>query len=245
MNIENLMGQSEGTQIRDAFHAAGIDLPEFPAPGYEPPGVYAGQQVVDAFKAYDKAHPGCVDMKVITNNMSGTQIRDAFKCILKAGSTGGGTVPGVAAITPGGVVTFPPLSVGNGVTAGIPGSFTGTTPADMQALTELPSVRGVTPWAPGEYVLLGDGSKAYYDAEYYWSRGVAPPTYHYITGLVKNEDWEYVPEGGVIPATLAELRALGNLGQTTTWGNDGEIYFGPDSSAYWDGSQWQEVIDSE
>lgn len=85
MNVENLMGQSEGTQIRDMFKNIGIELGEFPAPGYEPPGVYRGQQVVDAFRAYDAKHPGCVDMSIITSHMTGTQIRDAFRCILKKG----------------------------------------------------------------------------------------------------------------------------------------------------------------
>lgn len=93
INIDMLVNDSTGTQIKDAFKAAGTELDEFPPPGASNPGVYNGVQIVDAFKAWNKANPGKIDMNLVSTCMKGSQLRDLFKIML-------GGVPAPAAIIP-------------------------------------------------------------------------------------------------------------------------------------------------
>ena len=62
-----------------------------------------------------------------------------------------------------------------GATAGTPGSFTpdgSAIPADLTALQSLGSLGQTTAWTTGEYVNLGDGSKAYWNGTA-WASGTA------------------------------------------------------------------------
>lgn len=82
LDRDTLVNAGTGTQMRDAFHLAGIDLDSFCPPGASNPGVYNGVQLVDAFKAWDKLNPGKIDMSTISTNMTGTQVVDAFKIMI-------------------------------------------------------------------------------------------------------------------------------------------------------------------
>lgn len=82
IDLDQLVNEATGTQLKEAFHAVGIDLDSFCPPGASNPGVYNGVQLVDAFKAYNKANPGKIDMNTISVGMHGTQIVDAFKIML-------------------------------------------------------------------------------------------------------------------------------------------------------------------
>lgn len=102
IDLDLLVNDSTGTQIKDAFKAVGIELPNLPGPGVSTPGVYNGVQIVDAFIAYNKAHPGVIDMSTILVGMCGTQVVDAFKLmiaavkpavVIPAAGTGTGTTP--------------------------------------------------------------------------------------------------------------------------------------------------------
>ena len=79
INYKTLVNGSCGTQMKEAFHIAGIDLNAFCPPGASNSGVYNGVHVVDAFKAWDKANPGKINMNTISVGMRGTQVVDAFK----------------------------------------------------------------------------------------------------------------------------------------------------------------------
>lgn len=239
MNIENLLGQAEGTQIRDAFKEIGIDFPEVLSPGYEVPGVYNGQQVVDAFKAYDKIHPGCVDMAVISSNMTGSQIRDAFRCILKRA-----VAP--APVIPAPVIPAPIIPTGPHIT----GSYASALPRhDWMPFGKFPADKSAAPdmspdpaWRAGEFAELAraGGPKIHWDGTT-WRDGVAPiPT---SSDLIHNPhdsaDWQWMPLGTVPPpySPTAPTPTPAVRDVTRTAG------FSPGSTGYligwWDGTRWQ------
>jgi hypothetical protein len=49
----------------------------------------------------------------------------------------------------------------------------------------------------------------------------------------------FTPAGCEIPDNLAQLRALGPLGQTVAWTTAQYVNLDPVGSAYWDGTAWQ------
>jgi hypothetical protein len=63
--------------------------------------------------------------------------------------------------------------VATGVTAGAPGSFTGGTPTDLADLQSQGSLGESTAWDTDDYVVLQDGSNAYWDGDS-WEAGIAP-----------------------------------------------------------------------
>lgn len=77
-------------------------------------------------------------------------------------------------IGPNCVVVPPDAIVSTTATAGTPGFFNGTPPADQAAL-ELASIAAIpnTPWTTGQWVNLGDGADAYWDGTA-WEVGMAP-----------------------------------------------------------------------
>lgn len=91
LDVDALVNNATGTQLKEAFHSVGIDLDSFCPPGACNPGVYNGVQLVDAFKAYDKKTPGKIDMNLVSTDMRGSQIRDLFKVM---------TAPAAAATNP-------------------------------------------------------------------------------------------------------------------------------------------------
>jgi hypothetical protein len=79
-----------------------------------------------------------------------------IKPVRKAG--GGPPPPGTPTIT--------------AAAAGIPGSFTGGTPADLPALKKLGALGNTAAWTTGQYVALGDASSAYWNGTT-WVKGKA------------------------------------------------------------------------
>lgn len=144
------------------------------------------------------------------------------------------------------VVDMPPPIAVTGINPGSPGDYdpnNATPPADLAALNAL----GITPstaWAEGEYIVLGDGSNAYFDGTA-WVAGIAPaPVPPAITGVQAGSPGDFLPAGSTHPATLAALKADGVVGDagtnkpTTAWTTGQHVLLGDASQAYWDGTEW-------
>ena len=65
-----------------------------------------------------------------------------------------------------------PGAAGNTATAGTPGTFSGSTPADFAGMTGV-IASPTTAWTTGQYVVLGDASHAYWNGTA-WTVGDAP-----------------------------------------------------------------------
>jgi hypothetical protein len=59
------------------------------------------------------------------------------------------------------------------------------------------------------------------------------------TGVVAGSPGHFTPVGCDVPDNLAELSALGPLGQTTPWAVGQYVPLDPVGSAYWNGTQWR------
>lgn len=58
------------------------------------------------------------------------------------------------------------------------------------------------------------------------------------TGVTAGAPGAFTPTGATPPATIADLRALGALGQTTAWTTGQYIVYGSNQKAHWDGTDW-------
>jgi hypothetical protein len=65
-----------------------------------------------------------------------------------------------------------PGAAGNTATAGSPGTFSGSVPADMAGMSGV-TASPTTAWTTGQSVVLGDASNAYWDGTT-WQVGIAP-----------------------------------------------------------------------
>ena len=61
-----------------------------------------------------------------------------------------------------------------------------------------------------------------------------------ITAIVAGDPATYIPSNATKPESLAALRALSALGNTTAWTAGQYVVLGDTSEAYWDGTTWQE-----
>ncbi|MGN7861455.1 hypothetical protein ACTJI8_12815 [Microbacterium sp. 22303] len=59
------------------------------------------------------------------------------------------------------------------------------------------------------------------------------------TGVTAGTPGSFSPVGATPPSTIAELRALGALGQTTAWTTGQYVVYATSSHAHWDGTDWQ------
>lgn len=59
------------------------------------------------------------------------------------------------------------------------------------------------------------------------------------TGVTAGTPGVFTPPGCDIPDNLAQLRALGPLGQTTAWLAGQYVNLDPSGTAYWGGTNWQ------
>ena len=66
----------------------------------------------------------------------------------------------------------PTVTPSTAATAGIPGSFDNDVPASLVALKKLGALGNTTAWTTGQYVALGDASKAYWSGAA-WVKGIA------------------------------------------------------------------------
>jgi hypothetical protein len=58
------------------------------------------------------------------------------------------------------------------------------------------------------------------------------------TGAVPGNPGAFTPAGCKVPTNLAQLSALGALGQTTKWPVSTYVNLDPSGSAYWNGTAW-------
>ena len=58
------------------------------------------------------------------------------------------------------------------------------------------------------------------------------------TGATAGNPGSFTPAGCEIPDNLAQLQALGPLGQTTKWPTSTYVNLDPVGSAYWNGTAW-------
>lgn len=132
-----------------------------------------------------------------------------------------------------GVTPNPPT----GATAGTPGTYT---PADAipYNITALrlyqPTADPGTPWTPGQYVPLGNGSSAYWDGAN-WKPGKAPTP---ATGATAGAPGTFTPSGSAPPKDLAGAASI-TASPTTKWTTGQYVTLGDGSDAYWDGDSWE------
>jgi hypothetical protein len=132
------------------------------------------------------------------------------------------------------------------VTAGSPGSFGGpgtsapTTPANLAALkadAEIGTV-GYAPhaaWTAGQYVVLGDGSRAYWNG----SDWVAAD----MTGVNAGSPGAFTPAWVALPANITALRAdpvVGTAAKTgnASWTVGQYVVLANAAEVHWDGTAW-------
>lgn len=127
------------------------------------------------------------------------------------------------------------------ITAGTPGTLSpanGNRPADLTALQALGAVGNTTAWTTGQYVVLGDGSDAYWDGNS-WEDGRAPAATIPATGATAGTPGSFSPAGATPPADLTALTGGGiTATPTTAWTTGQYVALGDSSHAYWNGTAW-------
>lgn len=79
----------------------------------------------------------------------------------------------------------------------------------------------------------------FFEGSPFWQFGPAVPgSAPQPTGATPGAPGSFTPTGAQVPATIAALRALGDLGQTTAWTAGQYIEYGTAQKAHWDGSDW-------
>lgn len=73
----------------------------------------------------------------------------------------------------------------------------------------------------------------------FWQWGPAKPGTIPATGATAGTPGAFTPAGAAAPATLAALRALGDLGQSTAWTTGQHVILGDASHVHWDGDSWE------
>lgn len=76
------------------------------------------------------------------------------------------------------------------------------------------------------------------DAPFWHVSLPAPPATITPTGITRGTPGSFTPAGATVPATIAALRALGSLGQTTAWTTGQYIVIGT-GNVSWDGTDWK------
>jgi len=150
---------------------------------------------------------------------------------------GYGTVPHPPWGDVGGSSTLPGLTLATGVTAGTPGTWSpanASPPLNLAALQAKGAMGQTGAWTAGQYVILYDGSHAYWTGTA-WAAGEVPSP---PTGALAGAPGSFTPAGSAVPATLAALQALGALGQTAAWATGQYVVLGDSSNANWPGTAW-------
>lgn len=123
-----------------------------------------------------------------------------------------------------------------GVVPGTPGYFTppgATVPANLAALQALGALGETTAWAPGEFVWLADGSRAYWTGSA-WAKGALGDP----TGVTEGLPGAFTPGGSVVPLNIAVLKTLGPLGESSAWRVGQWVELQDTSDAWWNGTEW-------
>lgn len=125
------------------------------------------------------------------------------------------------------------------ITAGIPATLTptnGTRPASLAALTTAGALGNTTAWTTGQYLVLGDGSEAYWDGNS-WEYGRKPATVITATGAIAGIPGHYTPTGAANPANLAAMSGI-TASPTTAWTTGQYVNVADGTKANWTGSAW-------
>jgi hypothetical protein len=125
------------------------------------------------------------------------------------------------------------------ITAGSPGTLTpseATRPANLGALTDLGALGNSTAWTSGQYVVLRDGSEAYWDGNS-WEYGRKPASTITATGAIAGDPGRYTPSGAANPANLAALSTV-TANPTTAWTTGQFVNLADGTKAHWTGSAW-------
>lgn len=126
-----------------------------------------------------------------------------------------------------------------GITAGIPATLTpsnGTRPATLTALTAAGALGNSTVWTTGQYVVLGDGSEAYWDGNS-WELGRKPATVITAVSASAGIPGHYNPTGAANPANLAALSGVTAI-PSSAWTSGQYVNLADASKAHWTGTAW-------
>ncbi len=97
----------------------------------------------------------------------------------------------------------------------------------------------------GQAVTFTWAENALFNDAPYWQWGPAVPGGAPApTGVTAGTPGAFTPAGAQVPGTLAALRALGALGQSSAWTAGQYVTYGTSSKAYWDGTEWQTGVAS-
>lgn len=126
-----------------------------------------------------------------------------------------------------------------GITAGIPATYVpvdATRPYNLGNLTSKGALGNTTAWTTGQYVVLGDGSHAYWDGNS-WELGEKPATVITATGAVAGIPGHYTPTGAANPANLAAMSTVTAV-PTTAWTTGQYVNVADGTKAHWSGTDW-------
>ena len=151
-----------------------------------------------------------------------------------------------------GRATAVPAVPPTGVTAGTPGAFTpanAETPADLAVLQGLGALGQTALWNTGDYVVLDDGTDAYFDGTD-WQQGRAPAVGG-VQGVIPPSSptgviWTVDPNS-TFPKNLSDLRAQNPDPQgNVPFPQAGHVIRLPDNNYVWyDGHQWIKSGDAQ
>jgi hypothetical protein len=125
------------------------------------------------------------------------------------------------------------------ISAGTPGTYSpvdATRPTNLNVLSDAGALGNTTAWTTGQYIVLRDGSEAYWDGNS-WELGRKPATVIAATGAVAGDPGHYTPTGAANPANLAGLSSV-TATPTSAWETGQYVNVADDSKAYWNGSAW-------
>ena len=126
-----------------------------------------------------------------------------------------------------------------GIIEGAPATFTppgGNRPPDLATLVDLGAMGNTAPWDEGSYVVLGDGTEAYWDGTT-WKNGRAPAVTIIATGATAGTPGTYTPTGAANPASITGLNSV-TATPTTAWTTGQYVQLGDATQAHWDGGAW-------
>lgn len=125
------------------------------------------------------------------------------------------------------------------IIAGDPATFNpvnATRPANLAELQDAGALGSVGAWQAGQYVILRDGSYAYWDGDS-WVAGQAPAPEVTATGASAGAPGIFTPSGATPPETLADLDSV-TANPTTAWTAGQYVVLGNSTLAHWTGTAW-------
>jgi hypothetical protein len=133
-------------------------------------------------------------------------------------------------------------NLGIAITAVTPGAPAVLTPADaslpanLSALIALGDLDQSTDWTVGQYILLADGSHAFWSGET-WAEGNAPVTVVDATTATAGTPGTFSPSGATVPGNLALMEDI-TASPTTLWTIGQYVELGDSTRAYYTGTVW-------